>query len=74
MRQDIVYNKEKILNWIIENKSKAFICRELKCKPLTLDSHLKKMNIIYKGNMGLKGKIAPNKKNLFSEWFNDNKF
>jgi hypothetical protein len=63
MRKDIVNDKEKILNWIEENKSKAYICRELKCKPLTLDSHLKKMGILYKGNMGLKGKIAPNKKN-----------
>ena len=62
MRNDILENKDIIVKWINENQSKSFICRELKCKPLTLDSCLKKMDIEYKGNMGLKGmKIAHNR-------------
>lgn len=31
------------------------MCRELKCKPETLNSYLAKMGIEYKGNRGLKG-------------------
>ena len=31
------------------------MCRELKCKPDTLNSYLKQMNIEYAGNMGGKG-------------------
>lgn len=60
MRDDILSKKELILNWINEQKSKAFICRELNCKPETLDSYLKKMEIDYKGNQGSKG--SKNKK------------
>lgn len=65
MRKDIVEKKEQILEWIKDNQPKAFICRELRCKPLTLDMNLKKMGIDYKGNMGLKGKkIAPNRRHV----------
>lgn len=54
-RDDIFERKEDILNWIKENRSKAYISRELKCKEVTLNSYLKKMNIDYNGNQGLKG-------------------
>ena len=54
-RNDILERKEDILQWISENQSKAFICRQLKCKPETLNSYLAKMGIDYKGNKGLKG-------------------
>ena len=54
-RLDILERKTEILQWISENKSKAFICKELQCKPETLNSYLKKMNIEYKGNQGSKG-------------------
>ena len=56
MRKDIVDRKQEILNWIDENQSKSFMCRELKCKPETLESYLKKFGITYNGNKGLKGK------------------
>ena len=56
MRQDIVDRKQDILNWIDENQSKSFICKQLGCKPETLESYLKKFGVVYKGNMGLKGK------------------
>jgi hypothetical protein len=63
MRDDILKRKTEILLWISEQRPKAFICRELSCKALTLDSYLKKFGVIYKGNKGNKGfGIAPNKK------------
>jgi len=55
MRTDILERKNDILEWISQNQSKAFICRQLKCKPETLNSYLEQMNIEYAGNMGLKG-------------------
>jgi hypothetical protein len=54
MRIDILERKVCILQWIKDNKSKAYICRELKCRPGTLNTYLLKMNIVYKGNKGNK--------------------
>ena len=50
MRNDILERKQEILQWISENQPEAYMCRELKCKPETLNSYLKKMNIDYEGN------------------------
>ena len=55
MRTDILERKDEIIKWISENQSKAFICRELKCKPETLNSYLTKMGIKYDGNQAGKG-------------------
>lgn len=55
MRNDILERREEILLWISQNQSKAFMCRQLNCKPETLNSYLEKMGIEYKGNMGSKG-------------------
>ena len=55
MREDILTQKEQIKKWIKENKPKAFICKQLHCKPETLNSYLQKMNIEYNGNKGGKG-------------------
>ena len=49
MRSDILERKQEILQWIEEGQSKAFICKQLRCKPETLNSYLDKMNIVYKG-------------------------
>lgn len=54
-RTDILERKEDILKWIEEHQSKAYICRQLGCKPETLNSYLKQMGINYEGNMGGKG-------------------
>ena len=54
-RTDILERKNDILNWISQHQSKAFMCRELKCKPDTLNSYLKQMGIEYAGNMGGRG-------------------
>ena len=55
MRTDILERKDEILQWIEQNQSKAFICRQLKCKPETLNSYLEKLGILYQGNQGGKG-------------------
>lgn len=55
IRTDILERRNDIEQWITENQSKAFICRELKCKPETLNSYLTKMGIQYAGNQGGKG-------------------
>jgi len=54
-RTDILERKEDILKWIEENQPKAFICRQLNCKPETLNSYLDKMCIEYDGNASRKG-------------------
>ena len=56
MRTDILERKNEVIEMINNNEPKALICRMLKCKPETLEGFLKKMDIVYKGNMGRKGK------------------
>jgi len=56
MRTDILEKKKEILIWINKKYSKSEICRELKCKHITLNSYLDKMNIKYKGNQGGKNR------------------
>ena len=62
MRHDILEQRSSIEKWVEENRSKAFMCRELRCKPITLNGYLKKMGIAYAGNMGGKGKTCPYRK------------
>lgn len=66
MRTDILERKNEILQWIAENQSKAFIAKQLKCKPETLNNYLIKMGINYQGNQSGKGTNKPkqNKWNL----------
>ncbi len=59
LRIDILERRSEIEQWISENQSKAFMCRELKCKPETLNAYLLKMGIQYSGNQGGKGRIDP---------------
>lgn len=54
-RDDIFERKGDIMKWIDKGLTKAFICKELKCKPETLERYLKIMGIKYKGNPGRKG-------------------
>lgn len=55
-RDDILEKEAQIRQWIDEHRSKAFICKQLHCKPLTLESYLAKLNIVYKGNQGGRGR------------------
>lgn len=60
MRTDILEREEEIKGWIDINQSKSYMCRELKCKPETLNWWLEKMGLSYDGNQGGKGiKIDP---------------
>ena len=69
-RKDILEKKGLILEWISENQSKAFMCRELKCKPETLNSYLKKMEINYVGNQAGKGIKSDPKRKTAIEYIN----
>lgn len=60
MRNDILEHKDEIIEWISQNKSKAFICRQLQCKQSTLNLYLEKMNIDYAGNQSGIGIKPPN--------------
>jgi hypothetical protein len=62
MRYDILEKKDEIIKMVKNNESKSNICKMLKCKPITLEYYLKKMDITYKGNRGLKGKKTDNKR------------
>ena len=55
MRDDILKRREEIELWISQFCPKAHICRELKCRPSTLDAYLRKFGLSYKGNMSGKG-------------------
>jgi hypothetical protein len=62
MRTDILDRKADILAWIENNDSKASIAARLRCKIDTFESYMKKMGIVYKGNMNLKGKQRLNQR------------
>ena len=62
MRRDILERRAEIIGWIAECRPKAFMCRELRCKPVTLEGYLKRMGLEYKGNMGRKGYSHPVRK------------
>lgn len=54
-RKDILEQKEQILKWIKEEKSKTFIAAQLNCKIETLTRWLKWLNIDYAGQQNKKG-------------------
>lgn len=62
MRLDILERRACIEKWIAEHRPKAFICRELRCKPITLEGYLTRLGISYAGNMGSKGRSCPHRK------------
>lgn len=63
MRKDILERREEIELWISQFQPKARMCLELNCRPSTLESYLKKLGLVYKGNMGGKGvKTSPSLK------------
>lgn len=63
MRLDIENRKNEIIDWIEIKQSKAFMCKQLKCKPETLNWWLNKMGLNYNGNKSGKGiKTSPYRK------------
>ena len=55
MRIDLIERKEEILQWVSENRSKAYMARELGCNPKTINTLLEKLGITYNGNQSGKG-------------------
>ena len=70
IRTDILSRKEDIVCWIGEHRSKAFMCRELKCKQSTLNGYLAKMGIEYAGNQPGKGIKSDAKYKSAAEYIN----
>ena len=66
-RTDILEKRAEIEQWISENKSKAFISKQLNCKPETLNTYLIKMGIEYKGNQSGKGTEKKSNKRMTLE-------
>ena len=58
-RDDILKRKSEIEEWISQNQSKAFICKQLNCKQDTLNRYLDIMGIVYAGNQSGKGISKP---------------
>lgn len=74
MRKDILEKKEQIIKMIQNNEPKSLICKELNCRPSTLDSYLKKLEIVYSGNQGLKGKKTDIKRKTALEYIKNTNF
>lgn len=55
MRTDILERKDDIIKWIEEEQPKSYICQQLRCKPETLNSYMKKIGIEYAGQKAKKG-------------------
>ena len=60
MRTDLLERKDEILKWVSENRSKAFMARELNCNPKTITPLLKRLDIDYQGNQSGKGQTKDN--------------
>ena len=71
MRKDITKMIDhQIKDWIIQGRSKNWMCKQLNCRPSTLESHLTKNGIEYRGNMGEKGFKKPANKKHSSYFLN----
>ena len=70
MRTDILERKKEIEEWINIFQSKSFMCKQLQCKPETLNWWLNKMNLNYAGNQGAKGIKSDPKKRTAKEYSN----
>lgn len=73
MRTDILEKREQILTWITEGQSKAYMCKELHCKPETLNNYLEKMDIVYSGNQSGKGLSKAKYASTLVEYLNTSK-
>lgn len=55
MRNDIEERKGEVLGWVEQGQTKTFICKQLRCKPETLNRYLSLWGVSYIGNQGGKG-------------------
>ena len=73
-RNDILNRKDEILQWIEEERPKCWIAQQLQCKQETLNSYLKKMDIVYNGQQNKKGQQkGPNKYKSAMEYIESGK-
>ena len=74
MRTDILERKNEILQWIEEERPKAYMCQQLGCKQDTLNSYLKKMGIEYAGQQSKKGQYKGGKEYKPALYYIENNF
>lgn len=55
MRTDLLERKDDILQQVSENRSKAYMAKELGCNPKTINPLLQRLDIQYNGNQSGKG-------------------
>lgn len=60
-----------IKEWILENRSKNWMCKQLNCRPSTLERYLTINDIYYKGNIGEKGYKRPKNKKSSNDYLYD---
>ena len=79
-RTDILEKRNLIEKWIQENRSKAYIAKELHCKQETLNKYLEQMGLNYQGNQSGKGIVKKQSRKMtlmeyltFSEDIQSNK-
>lgn len=73
MRTDILERKAEIERWISENKSKAYMARQLECNPKTINNVLKKLGLQYDGNKSGKGYSKTKEKMTLIQYLENSK-
>ena len=71
-RLDILERKQDILQWIEEEQPKSYMCKQLACKPETLNAYLIKMGIEYNGQQAKKGQYKGGNKYRSADYYFDN--
>ena len=73
MRTDLLERKTEILQWVSENRSKAYMARELGCNPKTINPLLERLGIQYDGNQSGKGYEKNREKMTLKEYLEQSK-
>ena len=73
MRIDLLERKTEILQWVSENRSKAYMARELGCNPKTINPLLERLGIQYDGNQSGKGYEKNREKMTLKEYLEQSK-
>ena len=73
MRTDLLERKTEIFQWVSENRSKAYMARELGCNPKTINPLLERLGIQYNGNQSGKGYEKNREKMTLKEYLEQSK-
>ena len=73
MRTDLLERKAGSLQWVSENRSKAYMARELGCNPKTINPLLERLGIQYDGNQSGKGYEKNREKMTLKEYLEQSK-